>query len=249
MRITVECLPGLPEIRPGDDLVGLALAAWPGVGCADGDILVLAQKIVSKAEDRIVNLGSVTASAEATRLGEICGKDARLVELILQESQTVMRAVPGVLIVRHRLGMVMANAGIDQSNVGLGPEDVLLLPEDSDKSASTLLDQLQHQTAKNLGVIIADSFGRAWRHGTCGVAIGSAGVTALRSMTGTSDLHGRILQHTEIGTADEIAAMASLAMGQGAEGTPAALVRGAGAFLGQGRAQDLVRPVDQDLFP
>ncbi|MFN9090518.1 MAG: coenzyme F420-0:L-glutamate ligase, partial [Alphaproteobacteria bacterium] len=208
-------------VQAGDDLAGLLLAAMARAGLTpqSGDVLAVAQKIVSKAEGRSVALASVQPSAAARKLAEQTGKDARLVELILSESQYVVRARPNLIIVRHRLGFVMANAGIDQSNIG--QEDyALLLPRDPDASAAVLAARL------GLPVVITDSFGRAWRRGTVGVAIGAAGLPALQDLRGQADLFGRTLMVSITGFADEIAAAAGLVMGQGAEGQPAVLLRG-----------------------
>lgn len=248
--ISITALPGIPPVSQHDNLADLLLAAIGAAGMTleTGDILVLAQKIVSKAEGRQVALSTVTPSAEARNLARICMKDPRIVELVLSETDEVVRAVPNVLIVRHRLGLVLANAGIDQSNVEGGSDAALLLPRDPDASAARIRRALSTATGRDIAVVIADSLGRAWRLGTCGVAIGASGVTALRVDTGRSDMFGRVLQGTEIGTADEIAAAASLAMGQADEATPAVLMRGGSRFLGEGRARDLVRPPEKDLF-
>lgn len=213
----------------------------------DGDVVVLAQKIVSKAEGREVSLASVTPSARAEELAGITLKDPRLVELVLRESTEVVRAVPNILIVRHRLGFVMAQGGIDASNVD-GTDTVLLLPIDPDASAARLRQALMALTGADVGVVINDSWGRAWRIGTVGTAIGVAGLPGLIDMRGKPDLNGRILRVTEIGHADEIAAAASLLMGQADEGRPVVILRGLGRLAAEGTARDLVRPVRQDLF-
>lgn len=213
----------------------------------DGDVVVLAQKIVSKAEGREVSLASVTPSARAEELAGITLKDPRLVELVLRESTEVVRAVPNILIVRHRLGFVMAQGGIDASNVD-GTDTVLLLPIDPDASAARLRQALMALTGSDVGVVINDSWGRAWRIGTVGTAIGVAGLPGLIDMRGKPDLNGRILRVTEIGHADEIAAAASLLMGQADEGRPVVILRGLGRLAAEGTARDLVRPVRQDLF-
>lgn len=174
-------------------------------------------------------------------------KDPRLVELVLQEATEVVRAVPNILIVRHRLGFVMAQGGIDASNVD-GTDTVLLLPADPDASAARLRQALKDRTGADVGVVINDSWGRAWRIGTVGTAIGVAGLPGLIDMRGKPDLNGRILRVTEIGHADEIAAAASLLMGQADEGKPVVILRGLGRLAADGTAQDLVRPVRQDLF-
>jgi coenzyme F420-0:L-glutamate ligase/coenzyme F420-1:gamma-L-glutamate ligase len=219
-----------------------------GFELRDGDVLVVAQKIVSKAEGRQVDLGTVAPSARACELAATADKDPRLVELILRESQAVLRCQPGTIIVRHRLGLVMANAGIDASNVDGGAEAVLLLPSDPDASAARLRDKLQAAAGVRLGVVINDSFGRAWRLGTVGTAIGAAGVPALLDLRGRPDRGGRALRVTEVGAADELAAAASLIMGQAAEGQPVVHVRGFPYGLGESRAADLLRPEHLDLF-
>lgn len=254
-RLELLALPGIPLIRAGDALAPILLDAIGQASLAleDGDVLVLAQKIVSKAEGRLVRLADVAPSARASQLAAETGKDPRLVELILQESREVVRmrpGNPGVIVVEHRNGWVHANAGIDQSNVQDGDpgEWALLLPEDPDRSAALLRAELEQATGRQLGVVINDSFGRAWRVGTCGVALGSAGLRAVEDLRGTPDMFGRRLEVTVVGTADEIAAAASLTMGQGGERTPAVLVRGLDLHCEQGRAADLVRPRAEDLF-
>jgi len=217
----------------------------------DGDVLAVAQKIVSKAEGRQVRLAAVTPSARAEEVAAVVGKDARLVELILRESTAVSRLAPGVLIVRHRLGFTSANAGIDRSNVQThsGEEEaVLLLPLDPDASAVALREALRAATGAAAGVVITDSHGRPFRLGTVGVAIGVAGLPALWNRRGEADLYGYRLQHTDVGLADEIAAAAGLLMGQAAEGLPAVLLRGLRLPPTGGRATDLVRPDALDLY-
>jgi len=217
----------------------------------DGDVLAVAQKIVSKAEGRQVRLAAVTPSARAEEVAAVVGKDARLVELILRESTAVSRLAPGVLIVRHRLGFTSANAGIDRSNVQThsGEEEaVLLLPLNPDASAVALREALRAATGAAAGVVITDSHGRPFRLGTVGVAIGVAGLPALWNRRGEADLYGYRLQHTDVGLADEIAAAAGLLMGQAAEGLPAVLLRGLRLPPAGGRATDLVRPDELDLY-
>ncbi len=214
---------------------------------------MLAQKIVSKAEGRLVRLADVTPSDEAVRLAEETGKDPRLVELILRESTHVVRVRPGrpgVIVVEHRRGWVHANAGIDQSNVVAGEPGAhaLLLPEDPDRSAATLRTTLRERTGRNVGVLINDSAGRAWRIGTCGIALGSAGITTLEDLRGEPDLFGRRLEVSVVGRADELAAAASLVMGQADEATPAVLVRGLAEEDVPATAADLIRPAAEDLF-
>lgn len=247
--VTLIPLSDFPRVKPGDRLDEQILAAAGNAGFRDGDIVVLAQKIVSKSEDRYAQLRDVAPSDEAKRLAAIARKDPRVVELILSESSSVLRAVPGVIIVRHKLGYVMANAGIDQSNLTQSEtEQVLLLPSDPDRSAAELRRKLQAATSRKLAVLIIDSFGRAWRNGTCGTAIGSSGIQSLRDLRGRRDFYGRRLETSELGFADEIAAAASLVMGQADEGRPAVIVRGVEWDESDQCAANLVRPIASDLF-
>ncbi|WP_249780730.1 coenzyme F420-0:L-glutamate ligase [Bradyrhizobium sp. dw_78] len=238
----------VPLIKPGEDLAGIILASIGKAGWSlqDGDVLVIAQKIVSKAENRIVDLAGVIPSPRALELAAEVQKDARLVELILSESKAVIRQRPGVLIVEHRLGFVMANAGIDRSNVD-GADHALLLPLDPDRSARAIRREISTRTKVDVGVLVIDSFGRAWRNGTIGTAIGASGIPTLLDLRGRPDLHGRPLETTEVGWADELAAAASLMMGQAGEGRPVVLVRGV-TETGEGPVADLVRPKEKDLF-
>jgi coenzyme F420-0:L-glutamate ligase/coenzyme F420-1:gamma-L-glutamate ligase len=250
--VELFAVPGIPLVRKDDDLVAMIGegVARGGIVPRGGDVFVLAQKIVSKAEGRMVDLATVKPSTEAIELAGKVQKDPRLVELILSESVRVVRARPGVLIVEHRLGLVMANAGIDQSNVGSpdGPRSALLLPVDPDGSAVMLRKQLWQRFGVPIAVIISDSFGRAWRRGTCGVAIGAAGLPSLMDLRGSPDLYGRELQVSVTGHADEIAAAASLVMGQGAEGQPVVIVRGLTWRGPDSSASELVRPAAEDMF-
>lgn len=242
---------GLPLIRQGDDLAALIYHACKagGIGWCDGDVLVLAQKIVSKAEGRQVALSQVTASKVAVDIAHEAHKDPRVVELILQESSEVVRARPGVIVVEHRLGMVLANAGIDSSNIDhSGEECALLLPLDPDSSARLIRIKLEKLTGFKIAVLIIDSIGRAWRHGTIGTAIGASGVPTLCDLRGQPDLFGRPLATSMLGFADEIAAAASLVMGQGSEGLPAAVVRGLRFAPVEQPATDMLRPRDMDMF-
>jgi coenzyme F420-0:L-glutamate ligase / coenzyme F420-1:gamma-L-glutamate ligase len=254
MTLTITALQGIPFIRPGDNLAGLILQAIDNsnLSLENGDILVLAQKIISKAENRLVNLAQIEPSVPALELATLSGKDPRIAELILQESHEILRTRIGSVIVEHKLGFVCANAGIDHSNVaGQGnssEEWVLLLPENPDKSAKDLRDKLQETTGKNLGVMIIDSHGRAWRIGTVGMTIGISGLPGLVDERGWSDLFGYTLQITVVAVADELAAAASLVMGQAAEGTPVVLVRGFPYPLREGSLSELLRPRDQDMF-
>ncbi len=249
--MTVTALAGIPEIRPGDDLAAIIVeAAANGETIADGDVVVVAQKIVSKSEGRYADLAHVTPSQDAVALAEQVEKDPRLVELILAQSAEVVRFRPGVLIVADRHGLVLANAGIDTSNLdpARGETEVLLLPEDADRSAARLRQELSDRTGAVIGVVINDSLGRAWRNGTVGVAIGASGVAALLDLRGRPDRRGRELRVTEIGLADEIAAAASAVMGQADEGRPVVVVQGLAQAAGDGAARDLVRARERDLF-
>lgn len=251
-QLRVLAVPGLPMVRAGDDL---AATTWQharaaGLELLEGDVVVFAQKIVSKAEGRRVELATVTPSAAALELAALVCKDPRLVELVLRESRRVVRSAPDVLIVEHRLGFIMANAGIDQSNVAGSsePECALLLPIDPDASAERLRDGLMKLSGVRIGVIVSDSFGRPWRLGTVGVALGAAGVAALLDLRGAPDLFGRTLRVTTVGHADEIAAAASLLMGQGNEGRPVAIVRGIAPAMAATPASALLRTQGEDLF-
>lgn len=249
MQMTLTALPGIPLVQPGDDLAGLILAGLQRarIELRDGDLLVVAQKVVSKAEGRQVDLRQVEPSERARQLGEQTGKDPRLVELILSESRSVLRTRPGLMVVEHRLGFVCANAGIDHSNVE-GETTVLLLPADPDRSAGQLRQRIQSDSGVELGVLVIDSHGRAWRMGTSGVAIGVSGVPALLDLRGEPDLYGDPLLVTEVGLADELAAAASVLMGQAAEGRPVVHLRGLPYPLREAALGELLRPKEQDLF-
>jgi coenzyme F420-0:L-glutamate ligase / coenzyme F420-1:gamma-L-glutamate ligase len=250
-HLVLTPLPSIPLIRPGDNLAEFLLNSLreAEISLQDGDILVLAQKIVSKAENRLVNLASVSPSHAALELAEKTGKDPRIAELLLQESSQILRARVGTAIVEHRLGFVCANAGIDQSNVGGEDHDwALLLPEDPDRSADEIRTALQAASGKRLGVMIIDSHGRAWRLGTVGVAIGLSGLPGLVDERGWNDLFGYTLKITIVAVADELAAAASLVMGQASEGTPAVHVRGFPYPLREGSLKELLRPKEQDMF-
>lgn len=242
----------MPEVRPGADLAALLIAALARSGLAPlrQDIVVVTQKIVSKAEGRYLDLATVEPGRRARELAAVTGKDARLVEVILSQSAEIVRAAPGVIIAQTRHGLVLANAGVDQSN--LAAEDagrrVLLLPEAPDLSALGIKQRLDAHFGSDVGVIISDSAGRAWRLGTLGLAIGAAGVPSLWDRRGEKDLAGRALEVTEVGFADAVAAAAVLAMGEAAEACPAALVRGLAWSAPSRPAAALVRPKAQDLF-
>lgn len=254
MSLTLTPLPNIPLIQPGDNLGEILFNAAQKTGLTwqDGDILVVAQKIVSKAEGRLVNLQTVTPSKAALDLAAASDKDPRLAELILQESRAVLRTRPGTVIVEHRLGFICANAGIDHSNVrgegGQAEDWVLLLPCDPDASAASLRAYLENASGMHLGVLIIDSHGRAWRLGTVGVSIGISGFPGLVDLRGEPDLFGFHLRITQVGAADELAAAASLMMGQAAEGTPAVHVRGFPYPLRDGSLKELLRPPESDLF-
>ena len=252
--LTLQSLQHIPIIRHGDNLADIIVQALQenDIALEDQDILVLAQKIISKAEGRSVNLATVKPSQQAMHLAEKTEKDPRLVELILQESNEIVRVRTGTIIVEHRLGFVCANAGIDHSNVaGTGDETeewVLLLPAEPDRSAERLRQEIRSRTGKQIGILIIDSHGRAWRNGTVGAAIGIAGLPGLQDLRGEPDLFGFNLRITQVGVADELAAASSLVMGQAAEGTPVVHVRGFPYPLRAGSLQELLRPKEQDLF-
>ena len=252
--LTLTPLSGIPLIRRGDNLAEIVLKTLEenNISLENNDILVFAQKIVSKAEGRLINLVNVKPSERAQDLAAQTEKDPRLVELILQESKEVLRIRPGTIIVEHKLGFVCANAGIDHSNVA-GPgntteEWVLLLPVDPDNSAKNIRKQIECKTGKQIGLLIIDSHGRAWRNGTVGVAIGVAGMPGLQDLRGKPDLFGFQLRITQVGVADELAAAASLMMGQAAEATPVVHARGFPYPLREGSLNELIRSKEQDLF-
>ncbi len=252
MTLTLIPLPRIPFIKPGDDLVRVILTSLERTGLTfqDGDILVIAQKIVSKSEGRLVDLKTVTPSTQAVELAERSEKDPRIVELILRESKSVLRSRPGTIIVEHHLGFVCANAGIDQSNVKKENDGdwVLLLPLNPDETAANIRRRLEKISDARLGVLIIDSHGRAWRLGTAGVAIGLSGLPGLVDLRGEKDLFGYQLRISEVGAADELASAASLLMGQAAESKPVILVRGFPYPLREGNLNELIRPKEQDLF-
>lgn len=251
-RLELIGLDGLPEVRPGDKLAPMIVDAAAAIGgLRDGDVVAIAQKVVSKAENRFVVLDEVKPGERARRVAHECDKDPRQVEVILAEASEIVRHRPGVLIVRHRLGHVLANAGVDASNVprdAAGRERLLLLPRDPDASARRIRDDLRNLTGVEVGVLINDSPGRAWRVGSIGTAIGLAGLPAWIDMRGTPDRDGRAMQSSELGIADEIAAATSLVMGQAAEGVPVVIARGLTFDAAAGDAVDLVRPAQLDLF-
>ncbi len=249
----LTALGGFPLIRPGDDLAGLILRSLESnhLSLISGDVLILAQKIVSKSEKRLVDLTGVTPSVRALSLSKKCEKDPRFVEVVLRESREVLRARPGLLVVEHRLGFVCANAGVDRSNVGAREgegEWVLLLPADPDASCRALRDRLRQSAGADVGVIINDSHGRAWRNGIVGVAIGVAGLPALEDLRGRMDLYEYQLQITQVAAADELASAASLLMGQADESLPVVHARGFPYPLRESSLAELIRPKQMDVF-
>jgi coenzyme F420-0:L-glutamate ligase/coenzyme F420-1:gamma-L-glutamate ligase len=251
-RLSLTALEGMPEVTPGTALAPLIAAALErhALATAADDVLLVCQKIVSKSEGRFVELATVDPSTRARDLAARCGKDPRLVEVILRESIEVVRCAPQVLIARHRLGLVMANAGVDQSNVPGSDQQVLLLPQDPDASAAALRRSLSAILGCSPALIITDTFGRPWRSGVCGVAIGASGIAPLLDRRGQRDRFGRELKVTQVATADALAAAATLVMGEGAEGRPVVLARGLppGLRHESARASDMLRPLAEDLF-
>jgi coenzyme F420-0:L-glutamate ligase/coenzyme F420-1:gamma-L-glutamate ligase len=249
--LELRALHGIPEVLPGADLAAIIRAALQraDIQLQSGDVLVIAQKIVSKSEGRFLDLRTLQPSARAIALAESTGKDPRFVEAVLGESSEVVRTAPNTLIVRHRSGYVMANAGIDRSNVPGDEHTVLLLPRDCDAAARALRATLP---APESAVIISDSFGRPWREGVVNVALGSAGLAALVDHRGGRDRQGRVLQTTQVAIADALAAAAGLVLGEASEGTPVAHVRGFRYVAIEGSedrgASTLLRPRASDLF-
>jgi len=250
MKLTT--LTDVPEVRPGDWVADVLLTALEQnqLALAHGDVVALCQKIVSKAEDRFVALDTVVPSSRAVELAQLCNKDPRFVEVVLRQSTHVVRCAKDVLIVRHRLGFVVANAGVDQSNIEGAGGRVLLLPDDPDRSAARIRDAIGVRLGVRVGVLITDSFGRAWRLGVCGVCIGCAGLIPLVDARGRLDRFGRPLRVTQIAVADAIAAAAAFAMGEADEGRPIVVVSGvAPELLAEGAsATQLIRPAEADLF-
>jgi coenzyme F420-0:L-glutamate ligase/coenzyme F420-1:gamma-L-glutamate ligase len=249
----LELIPllNLPLIRPGDDLAGLVYerTQQTQLALSHTDILVIAQKIVSKAENCFVRLPDVTPSPQALELAAVTGKPAALVEVILWDTAEVIRAQPGLLIVEHALGFISANAGLDHSNVSPDPGTFLRLPPDPDRSARSIRHRLTELTGATSPVLIIDSHGRPWRQGTTGVVIGLSGLAPVKDLRGIPDLFGDPLEHTDVGFTDQIAAAASLVMGQAAEGCPAVIVRGLTFTPNeQAQARDVLRPRDRDVF-
>jgi coenzyme F420-0:L-glutamate ligase / coenzyme F420-1:gamma-L-glutamate ligase len=252
--LTLTPLQGFPDIHEKDalDQIILHVLAQQNLQLDTGDVLVIAQKIVSKSEGCYVDYSKLVPSERAYDLGNICGKDPQLVQLILNESNEVLRVSAGVLVVEHRSGFVSANAGVDHSNIDHKAKDhekwALLIPEDADQSAEQLRISIKKNTGKDVGILIIDSHGRAWRNGTVGVTIGLSGLDALIDKRGQYDLYGNQLQATIIAAVDELAAGASLVMGQADEGTPVVLVKGYPYKPGNGKLKDLIRKRENDLF-
>ena len=245
--LTIWALDGLPEVRPGDDLVMLILAAIErGPALQPGDIMVVTHKIVSKAEGKLVDLRTVTPSAESRAFAEAWSKDPRQVELVRREARRIVRQERGIIIAETRHGFICANAGIDVSNVP-GHDTACLLPDDPDASAAHLHAALSTRLGFDLPVIVSDSFGRPWRTGIVNVAIGVAGLEPLADYRGQTDPHGHLLVASVLATADELAAAAELVMGK-VDGNPVAIIRGYAYTRGQGRGQDLIMDPARDLF-
>jgi coenzyme F420-0:L-glutamate ligase / coenzyme F420-1:gamma-L-glutamate ligase len=250
--VTLTAVAGLPLIEPGADLGAILIDGIRRAGIIphDRDVLVIAQKIVSKAEGRYVELRDVVPSVRAIELAARVQKDPRIVEVILSEAQEIVRYRKDVLIVAHRLGFVMANAGVDQSNIEPrdGNERVLLLPLNPDASCAMLKTRMDQAFSADLGIVINDSFGRPWRNGVVGVALGAAGLPSLLSLIGAPDLFGRAMRVTEVAVADEIAAAASMLMGQADERLPLVHVRGLNWDAFPRNAAALLRPRELDMF-
>jgi len=250
-QIALYALPGLPDIQAGDDLGQLILAALSRAGLhfEDSDVLVITQKIVSKAEGLTVDLESVHPSEQAQQLAESTGKDPRLIEIILRESRGIIRQRGPVLITETHHGWICANAGVDHSNVtGSESAAVLPLPVDPDASAQRIRNELVATTGADIAVIISDTHGRPWRHGTVNLALGVAGMQPIADLRGQPDMFGYKLRVTTVARADELAAAAGLLSGQAAERLPVVLIRGVDYLHGDGRAVDMQRPPEEDLF-
>jgi coenzyme F420-0:L-glutamate ligase / coenzyme F420-1:gamma-L-glutamate ligase len=254
MNLTISPINAIPLVKRGDDLPAMIVKglSQAGIQLQDNDILVITQKIISKAEGRLVNLENIQPSQRALELAQICEKDPRLVELVLSESNEVLRCVKGTLIVEHKLGFVCANAGVDHSNIKGEKEDkgtwYLLLPENPEASAGAIRSFFKKRNHVDIGVMVIDSHGRAWRQGVVGIMIGTAGVPSLVDMRGKKDLFGFELRITQIAAADELAAAASLVMGQADEHIPVVHVRGFPYELDESGLKDVLRPKSKDLF-
>jgi coenzyme F420-0:L-glutamate ligase/coenzyme F420-1:gamma-L-glutamate ligase len=246
---TAFAIPGIPMIQAGDNLPGIILKACTdaNIKLQKNDVLVISSKIVSKSEGQIVNLADVTPDAATLELAAFVDKDPRIVQIILQESRSISRKAQGVLVTQHRLGFVSANSGIDQSNVGI-PNSVLLLSKDPDESARQIRSAIRETLGIDVVIVISDTHGRPFRMGNVGVAIGLAGMLALEDKRGEHDLFGRELVATVQGYADMVASAAHLLCGEAAEGRPVIVLRGLDFPIGEGRASDLNRPPERDLY-
>jgi coenzyme F420-0:L-glutamate ligase / coenzyme F420-1:gamma-L-glutamate ligase len=254
--LSLNTVPNIPLIKPNDDLANIILHALSSSGyeLENNDIIAIAQKIVSKSEGRLVDLATVNPSEKAIKLAEEINKDSRQIELVLSESKEIIAVKPGVIIVEHRTGVILANAGIDHSNVAsstdgaVKKEIVSLLPKDSNKSAKRLKKEIETQCKKQIGILITDSIGRPWRMGTTGVALGSAGVETIRDLRFDKDIFGRELLVTETADADSLACAACLLMGEGDDATPVVLIRGYETVISDQDTRQLLRPKDEDMF-
>ena len=251
-RVEIIPLDGIPEVRDGDDvgaLVGVALAATPGaLPLVEGDVLVVTQKIVSKAEGAVVDLRTISPSPEAVAWAEAWDRDARQIQVVLDEAARIVRMKRGVLVVETHHGFVCANAGVDASNVGPHSGDlVTLLPRDPDASAARIRAAVRDRFGTDVSVIVSDSFGRPWRWGIVDVALGVSGLQPLEDLRGSPDADGRVMQTTVRAVADELASAAELALGKTA-GRPVALVRGAHPPRGEASAREMLIPEANDLF-
>jgi coenzyme F420-0:L-glutamate ligase / coenzyme F420-1:gamma-L-glutamate ligase len=250
--ITLYPIRDMPLIKAGDDICALIADAMcaDGLAFADGDVLVVTQKVVSKAEGLVVDLAGVSPSGRAKEIAAIHGGDPRYIEVVLQQSREIVVVRPNLLIAEHLSGAVMANAGVDRSNLEQpdGRDLVIILPPDPDAAAHSVRETLREHHGVDVAVILSDSWGRPWRLGTTGAALGVAGFAPLRDLRGTPDLFGVPLQHSLQAVGDELAAAANLVMGQAAESVPVVLIRGFAYQSGDGNARDLLRPRDQDVF-
>ena len=254
MTLVLTPLKGIPLIHPGDDINNIIINGLieNNIILSEGDIVVVTQKIISKAEGRLINLQQIEPSDEAIKLAGITNKDPRLVELIITESNSIIRAVSGTLIVEHKCGFICANAGIDHSNVqgdyGNPGDWYLLLPENPDSSAKKIRMSLENYFSTGVGVLVIDSHGRPWRNGTIGMTIGISGLPALVDMIGKEDIFGYKLLATQVGVADELASAASLLMGQSSESIPVVHVHGFPYPLRESSIHELIRNKNKDLF-
>jgi len=248
LQMSLFALQNIPDIKPGDDIGKIISDCMKREGflLSDGDIVVVAHKIVSKAEGRLINLSQVEPSSKARQLSEIVGKDPRLIELILQESEEIVKVRKGLIIARHRLGFVCANAAIDQSNAGEGT--AILLPENPDESAKRICKSIKEETGKNIAVIINDSHGRPFRQGAIGIAVGIWGIKPLLSYAGKRDRYGYTLRSSVEAIADELSSAATLLMGQSNEGRPVVIIKGLSYEAGDGGVKSLIRSPKLDLF-